>query len=314
VLQGTLMLKFAFGLTFPDLYASEGLARVDASFLAFLRAADAGLAERLAAARADKGALDRGDESALLIAIAPHLEDFVALLFGVEAEVAALQEAQHELAPLYACKRQVVQRKAMNKYKADEAAGFDSHALRAELETRLRTPLEGLAGELAFARAVGVWSADEAAHSDDIDLALRYAAWAAHTPAGKAWHRSGVLFKAPRKLDYLRLIPVEHEHQAGIDSFRLPNDHLRRRDGFALTDAGTDLAGGLDQANYCIWCHEQQKDSCSSGLREKKTSDGGAPPFKRSPFGVPQNMDPAELQKALGDFQLPPELTKRLGK
>jgi signal recognition particle subunit SRP54 len=30
-------------------------------------------------------------------------------------------------------------------------------------------------------------------------------------------------------------------------------------------------------------------------------------------FGVPQNMDPAELQKALGDFQLPPELTKRLG-
>ncbi len=33
-----------------------------------------------------------------------------------------------------------------------------------------------------------------------------------------------------------------------------------------------------------------------------------------SPFGVPQNMDPAELQKALGDFQLPPELTKRLGK
>ncbi|HEY5787551.1 MAG TPA: signal recognition particle protein [Microlunatus sp.] len=33
-----------------------------------------------------------------------------------------------------------------------------------------------------------------------------------------------------------------------------------------------------------------------------------------SAFGVPQNMDPAELQKALGDFQLPPELTKRLGK
>jgi signal recognition particle subunit SRP54 len=31
-------------------------------------------------------------------------------------------------------------------------------------------------------------------------------------------------------------------------------------------------------------------------------------------FGLQQNMDPAELQKALGDFQLPPELTKRLGK
>ena len=120
------------------------------------------LAERLAAARATKAALDRGEESALLIAIAPHLEDFVALLFGVEAEVAALQQAQHELAPLYACKRQVVQRKAMNKYKADEAACFDGDALRAELELRLGAPLDGLPGELAFARAVGAWSADEA--------------------------------------------------------------------------------------------------------------------------------------------------------
>ncbi len=210
------------------------------------------------------------------------------------------KQAQHELAPLYACKRQVVQRKAMNKYKADEAAAFDGDAMRAELEARLGAPLEGLPGELAFARAVGVWSTDETAHSADIELALRYAAWAAHTPAGKARHRTGVLFKAPRKLDYLRLIPVEHEHKHGIDSFRLPDDHLRRRDGFALTDAGTDLAGGLDQANYCIWCHEQQKDSCSSGLREKKTPDGAPPPFKRSPFGVPLAGCP--LEERISEF------------
>jgi len=66
----------------------------------------------------------------------------------------------------------------------------------------------------------------------------------------------------------------------------LPASHLRRRDGFALTDPGTDLAGALDQAHYCIWCHEQQKDSCSSGMREKKQADGSTPPFKKSPFGV----------------------------
>ena len=295
------MLKLAFGLTFPDLYATEGLARVDAAFLAFLRAADAGLAQRLVAGRASAAALDRGEESALLIAVAPHLEDFVALLFGIEAEVAALQRAQHELAPLYACKRQVVQRKAMNRYKGDEAAGFDDGALRAELESRLGARLEGLPGELAFARAVGAWGADEAAHASDIDLALRYAAWAAHTPAGKARHRSGVVFKAPRKLDYLRLIPVEHERRDGVDRLRLPDDHLRRRDGFALTDPGTDLAGGLDQANYCIWCHEQQKDSCSSGLREKKTAGGSQPPFKSSPFGAPLAGCPLEER----DFRIP---------
>ncbi len=33
-------------------------------------------------------------------------------------------------------------------------------------------------------------------------------------------------------------------------------------------------------ANYCIWCHNQGKDSCSKGLKEKSGE------FKKSPFGV----------------------------
>ena len=281
------MLQLRLGLTFAELYANAGLRRIDAAFLEHLAHADASLRTRLDAARAAPDALGRLAESELLIAIAPHLEDWIAGLFGIEAEVAALQAAQHELAPIYACKRQVVQRKALNRYKADQAAAFDGEALRAKLEARIGASPVGLRGELAFAHAVGRWGQDETAHEADIDLALRYAAWAVQTPEGKALHKSGVLFKAPRKLDYLRLVPVETEHRHGIDALRLGDEHIRRRDGFALTDPGTDLAGGLDQAHYCIWCHEQQKDSCSSGLREKKTAQEPAPGFKKSPFGVP---------------------------
>src|SRR5438552_11151647 len=294
------MLQLGFGLSFRDLYSTAGLRRLDAVFCAWLVQADAALAARLAGARATPEALARKEESELLIALAPQLEDFLAQLFGVESEVTALQAAQHELAPLFACKRQVVQRKALNKYKPEDAAGFDSDALRAELEARFGEPLLGQRGELAFASHVGAWGRDEAAHAADIDLALRYAAWAVHTPAGKARHKSGVLFKAPRKLDYLRLIPVEHETRAGVDMWRLPNDHLRRRDGFALTDPGTDLAGGLDQAHYCIWCHEQQKDSCSSGLHEKKPANAGAAPFKKSPFGV--TLAGCPLEEKISEF------------
>ena len=243
-------------------------------------------ADRLHAARADPNTLGRLGESELLIAIAPHLEDFIAQVFGVEAEVATLQAAQNELAPLFACKRQVVQRKALNRYKQDVATTFDGDALRAQLEPKIGAPLVGVTGELAFARAVGRWGQDEAAHEADIDLALRYAAWAVQSAQGKARHKTGVLFKTPRKLDFMRLVPVEVETRNDVAMFHLPASHLRRRDGFALTDPGTDLAGGLDQAHYCIWCHEQQKDSCSSGLREKKPADGSKPPFKKSPFGV----------------------------
>jgi NADPH-dependent glutamate synthase beta subunit-like oxidoreductase/NAD(P)H-flavin reductase len=295
------MLKLEFGLAFDDLYATAGLARVDAAFCTHLAGADASLGARLAAVRLAPDALGRKEESELLIALAPHLEDFLGKLFGVEPELTALQAAQHELAPLFTCKRQVVQRKALNKYKAEEAAGFDGPALARELETRIGEPLAGLRGELAFARQVGAWGRDEAVHAADIDLALRYAAWAVQTPAGKARHGAGVLFKAPRKLDYMRLIPVESETRRGVTMWRLPDDHLRRREGFALTDPGTDLAGGLDQAHYCIWCHEQQKDSCAAGLREKPPAGGGPAPFRKSPLGV--TLAGCPLEEKISEFQ-----------
>ena len=276
-------LTLAHGLAFADLYSPEGARRIDALFLAHLAAADAALAGRLAAARAAPAVLAGADVSALLVALAPHLEDFVAALFGIEVEVRALAARHHELAPLYAVKRQFVQRKAMNAHKADAAALFDGAALRADLERALGAPFS----ELGFARAVTAWLADEAAHAAALDVALRYAAWAAHTPAGRAAHRGGVLFRAPRKLDFVKLVPLAAQTRDGVTAWTLPPDHaLRERDGFALTDAGTDLTGGLDQAHYCIWCHEQGKDSCARGLPEKKPNPGEAP-FKKSPFNVP---------------------------
>ena len=62
---------------------------------------------------------------------------------------------------------------------------------------------------------------------------------------------------------------------------RLPESHQRSRQGFGLTDCGTDLIGALDEANYCIECHNQGKDSCSKGLRDRKSGQ-----YQKSPFGV----------------------------
>ena len=129
---------------------------------------------------------------------------------------------------------------------------------------------------------------------------MRYAAWAAHTAEGRAAHRGGVLFRAPRKLDFMKLVPLEAETRDGVTAWRLPSDHaLRRRDGFALTDAGTDLVGGLDQAHYCIWCHEQGKDSCARGLPEKKPAPGDVP-FKKSPFDV--TLAGCPLEERISEF------------
>ena len=108
------MLRLAHGLHFADLYSVEGAARIDAIFIAHVTRVDPALAGRLARARATPAALAPKDESALLIDLAPHLEDFLAELFGIQEAVRALQARHHALAPLFAVKRQFVQRKAMN--------------------------------------------------------------------------------------------------------------------------------------------------------------------------------------------------------
>jgi len=288
-------LKLGFGSRFEDLYLRAGLQRLDAAFLVFLGSADAALRARLESARIEPEALARKEESALLIAVAEHLDDFIATLFGIEAEVQALSARHHELAPLFSCKRLFVQRKAMNTYKSEIAAGFDGE----ELGRKLALWFGETFSELAFARQVAQWQKDEAANAEKLDTAMRYAAWAAHAPAGQRKHQTGVLFKAPKKLDFQKLVPLETREENGVTVHTL--SHLRRRHGFALTDSGTDLVGALDQANYCIWCHEQDRDSCSHGLKEKAPADGTAAPFRKTVFGVPLAGCP--LEQRISEFQ-----------
>ena len=271
----TASLALGFDLAFADLYDRGGVAKVDQAFLCYLGERDGSLRERLEAARAAPGEVAGDPESELLIALAPVLEDFVGALFGVEAELGTARQARVDLAPIFEVKRQFVQRRAARKYAA-EAASLDGAALRAALEPLLG----GALTELAYAKAVEHWLVDEAANAEALELAARYAAWATLSEAGRAAHHHGVLFKAPGKVDPLALVPVIDDPVAGVPAFGLSASHRRRREGFALTDAGTDVTGALDQANYCIWCHNQGKDSCSKGLKEKTGE------FKKSPFGV----------------------------
>ena len=288
----------AFGLDFADLYRRDGLERLDARFLDFLRGADPDLAGRLQAARAQPESVDTRSESALILALAPHLERFVAQLFGIAGAALALARRHDELAPLYSVKRQFVQRRAGTKIKPPEAAAFDGEALAASLARRMG----GACDELAFAKQVQSWMADEAANAEALDEATRYAAWALHTDAGRRKHAAGVLFKQPAKIDPMLLVHAERTEANGVARLRLPAAKLRRREGFGLTDPGTDLVGALDETNYCIWCHTQGKDSCSRGLREKPSPAApDAVVYKKSPFGV--TLAGCPLEEKISEFQ-----------
>src|SRR5438477_433988 len=275
-------LSLQHGLPFADLYDRDGLVRLDRAFVAHLSESDIGLHDRLMTARRDPDVIEGLGESNLLVDLAPHLEDFIGELFGIAPEVRALQARHHELAPLYSVKRLFVQRRAVKGVKESDAVAIDGPGLAQELDRVMSAAADEPVGawERCYAEHVANWLEDEAGNAEALDIAQRYAAWATLSPEGRRKHRRGVLFKVPHRLDMHHLVPVQTVERDGVTMLRLPEDEWRRRDGFVLTDRGTDLTGALEQANYCIWCHNQGKDSCSKGLKEK---DGT---FKKSVFGV----------------------------
>jgi len=108
--------------------------------------------------------------------------------------------------------------------------------------------------------------------------------WAAkrrYSPSAYWDFRAWTSFRLPRPLQFDRLVDTEIHRQQEIDVHMGAEHHLRRRDGFNLTDPRFTPREISDEAHYCIYCHERKKDSCSLGIREK---DGA---IKLNPLRVP---------------------------
>ena len=83
---------------------------------------------------------------------------------------------------------------------------------------------------------------------------------------------------AANKLDYEHLEKADIVEIDGIVSYS--STHHRKRDGFALTDRRGTIREITKHIDYCMICHEREKDSCSKGLHEK---DGS---IKKNALGV----------------------------
>jgi len=83
---------------------------------------------------------------------------------------------------------------------------------------------------------------------------------------------------AGKKLDFDHLEHAIVSDKDGITSYDA--HHHRKRDGFALTDRRGTRREVTKQIDYCMICHEREKDSCSKGIHEK---DGS---IKKNPLGV----------------------------
>lgn len=241
----------SFGFTFNNLHETPALEKLDGLFLSFLEECSSDLTTRLKNARQSLPASQ--EESALLLDLAPYVEDYISTLFSIEKEVHSLQESTFHLTPLYRCKRLFVQRQAAKIFTKEEAQRFNGPHLQQKIEGFLGESY----GDLAFSRHVLKALEQKETHQSFLQIALQYAAWSLYQ------NNPSLLFRLPRKINPDFLIPLKKEGKALISA------HQTQRKGFDCTDPGVTIEEALDQANYCILCHNQAKDSCAKGHSEK---------------------------------------------
>ena len=284
------------GFRYADLNRVRRLVALDTAFLAALEAADPAGFEALRAYRATQGAgIEPEGESELLLRLAPHVGAFIARLFTIEHEYAALQARLSADAMVFRWKREFVERRVLRNPPGHAALG---HMNLLALEASYREVVDELRPDAAL-------TADPERELAEVSMALLEAvgspadagtrsAAQARLAAVDAWvqalafhpglaerRRQFTCFHVPQKLDHDELVDRVRPRPDLPEYFAGPPERRRHRDGFDLTDTRYTQRENLREAHYCLTCHDRAKDSCAKGLRGK---DGQV---QRNPLGIP---------------------------
>ncbi|MGC4085024.1 MAG: hypothetical protein QM736_23635 [Vicinamibacterales bacterium] len=271
------------GFTYADLHDCDRLASLYERFCEEVQAVDAPFwAEWDAYRQAPDAPRSPIALSSLLTRMAPHVSRFLERLFDVGTATSALRTATHKQDDLFRFKVDFVRRRALPLLKG---AAHQAHsAVDDEVVQRLagvdvsQPHAAGVDVELAVAQAgcrlLDGEKIDKAAVADDIEALKRWCAARIHDAAYHRW----VVFRFPENLEPWHLVPVERVNAAIPEQMIGPDAKLRRRDGFKLTDLRATRREVLSEINYCVLCHERDKDSCSKGYREAPPKGSDAPP------------------------------------
>ena len=97
-----------------------------------------------------------------------------------------------------------------------------------------------------------------------------------HDPAAR-WPS----LRTPHTLDYTKLVQIRRPDPKIPELFVGPDGERRERGSFTLTDRRASAREAEQEIDYCLICHDRDKDSCSKGLEDPKTHA-----VKKNPLGV----------------------------
>lgn len=124
-----------------------------------------------------------------------------------------------------------------------------------------------------------------------IDEVARWSANAVHERHHHHHRFDWVSLTFPENMNYPDgLVPHQRPLADLPEAIEGPPGQVRYRDGFKLTDLRGSLRYVIDQTEYCLSCHERDKDSCTKGLPLPRKDK----PVERNPLGVVLNGCPLD--------------------
>ncbi|MBY0370548.1 pyridine nucleotide-disulfide oxidoreductase, partial [bacterium] len=296
------------GYRFSHLYQPARLKGLYEEFWRQAEAAEPGLRARFEAAHAP--GISEPQKSQALIDVAHRYGEFVARLFHITADVARIRNQTLALDPIFRFKNEFLKTRVFKRFtdppmgeaefiavdklvqgmraqepedsRGDDEARFAKAVLflldcSKKIKKELLSPVEQ-------SRAQSFCSPLAGSHLEGkIQEALKlFEDWCVHVhtdPKRLSYIDGWVSYHRPEKVEFENLVPTD-PGPLGIPEHRVKNTHLRPRDGFKLTDRRMGQKQILREIDYCLYCHQREKDSCSKGFVEK---EGG---FKKNPLGI----------------------------
>ena len=195
-----------------------------------------------------------------------------------------------------------VAKATMALFEVDDVARKAAKAGGAEwtdpLRARAGLVQRALADDPLLAPALGD-SEGDARHAKVVAFALdAVESWLAarlHDKGDRA-HRWPSLHAA-RNLEFDKLVELRRPDPAMPELFVGPDHERRQRADFALTDRRMPARDVEQEIDYCLFCHDRDKDSCAKGLVDAKTNT-----VKKNPLGVV--LDGCPLDEKISEMHL----------
>ncbi len=283
--------------------------------------------------------------SDVIIAVAPVVADFIAMLFGTQDDRTRMRADLARESVVFVFKREFIKKRTARRKRSDTEAL--SVAQRAALDASARALLSAVSSlpdqwnderevasvvvplvhaEELFRKSMaqgGVVPTDTdratartlaqllRAHAaarvaigpvlgdtdpeTDSDAAALYAAvldaidrWCHLRMVDEHYDHHWVSLRQPHTIDPDHLVQLQRPRRDLPEALAGEPSKIRDRDGFALTDRRKSPREVQSEVDYCIYCHDRAKDSCSKGLRGR---DGA---IKPNALGIPLNGCPLD--------------------